>query len=224
MSAALTPTTSKPGPSFVRSVCSRDMVRVMTGHSAGFFTRRVLHWQQIWQLVHVEYSLQQLTLAQTSMQHNLHVRAIQNLHQHLLHFRMFWLLQLDFHKRQRSQSSNRFAFSTSELYTPSHTFPSSTTTPNQTQWQLFLVCRLQCLHMGFFRLIVSSSQLSPCFLRTRRWCSIFVLEATLPLSRPLSEPLPGFETSLLRWLSVAHHGPKFPFVCCLSTDIGNSCA
>ena len=32
---------------------------------------------------------------------------------------MSWLLQLDSLKRQRSQSSDRFAFSNSELHTPS---------------------------------------------------------------------------------------------------------
>ena len=146
------PTASKPGPSFVCSVCSRDIVRVMAGHSQGSSLTKFSTWQQILQLVHVDSSLQKLTLAQTSTQHNLHVHAIQNPHQHLLHFRIFWLLQLDFHKRQRSQFSIRFAFSNSELYTPLHMFLLSTITPNQTRWQLFLVCRLQCLQMGFLRL------------------------------------------------------------------------
>ena len=146
------PTAPKPGPSFVCSVCSHDIVRVMASHSQGSSLAKFSTWQQILQLVHVDSSLQKLTLAQTSTQHNLHVRAVQNPHQHLLHFRMFWLLQLDFHKRQRSQSSNGFVFSNSELYTPLHTFLSSMITPNQTRWQLFLVCRLQCLQMGFLRL------------------------------------------------------------------------
>ena len=45
-------------------------------------------------------------------------------------------------------------------------------------------------------------------MRTWRWCSVFFLEATPPLSRPLSEPSLGFETSLLRWLRVAHCGSQ----------------
>ena len=50
-----------------------------------------------------------------------------------------------------------------------------------TRWRPFSVCRLRWLCTRFLRLTVSSSQLSPCFLHTRRWYSVFVLEATLPL-------------------------------------------
>ena len=74
------PTASKPGPSFVCSVCSRDIVRVMAGHSQGSSLVEFSTWQQILQLVHVDSSLQKLTLAQTSTQHNPHIRAIQNPH------------------------------------------------------------------------------------------------------------------------------------------------
>ena len=47
-------------------------------------------------------------------------------------------------------------------------------------------------------------------MRTRRWCSVFFLEATLRLSRPLSEPSSGSETSLWWSLCTTHHGSQVP--------------
>ena len=48
------------------------------------------------------------------------------------------------------------------------------------------------------------------FLRTQRWYSVFVLEATLLFSHPLSEPSPGLETSLLWWQRTAHCRSQVP--------------
>ena len=74
--------------------------------------------------------------------------------------------------------------------------------------------------MGVRRLIVSSSQLSPCVQRTQRWYSVFLHEATLhslvlfPGRRQAPKPVCG-------GCCVQHAaGPRFPFVRCLSTESG----
>ena len=146
------PTASKLGPSFVCSVCSCDMVRIMSGHSqgsslAGFFTSSNVH-SLFMAILHFKSS----HLHKRPRSTILHFHVVQNLLQTCFTSEMSWLLQLDSHKRQHSQSSNRFAFSNSELHTPSTTFLSSTITPKQSRWQLFLVCHLQWLHVGFLQL------------------------------------------------------------------------
>ena len=165
--AVLTPTASKLVPSFVPSVCSCNIISVTFGHSAGCFTCRVLHWQQILQFFSIDSSLQRFTLAQMTTQHNptllcrsiplqtcvttrnLPLRHSQNL-----------VTALDVFTCRRPQPSCKFFLSKSALYTPSHTFLSfyDFTKPATMATLLGMPSSIQC--SNFRRLNWSSSQLS----------------------------------------------------------------
>ena len=57
---------------------------------------------------------------------------------------------------------------------------------------------------------MSSSQLSPCVLRTRRWYSVFLLEAAIRSRVLFPGRRNGFETSLSRLLRTARRGSQVP--------------
>ena len=128
----LTLTVSKPRPSFVPSVCSCDMVRIISGHLAGCFTCGVPNSQSSSLAInfavhlrrHFTPTIKICTFVHTAQTHtSASLKSASNL--------QLWSLQPKSSNCQRSRSALSFTFSNSALYTPSHSLLSFTITPNQ---------------------------------------------------------------------------------------------